>query len=447
MAATSQTTIRCSACGQPFGATLRTYLDAAEDQQSKLLLLTARLNTAQCPNCGTMNTIAVPLLYHDPPKELLVAYVPMELNLNKDQQEKMIGDLMRELPKTNFKGYMFAPKRALTMQGLIDLVLQSDGVTPEMMAQQRERVRLAQELAEAAEADLPALVKNHDRDIDERFFQTLTMMAQRALEGGRPDIAQQIIVTQSQIAELSTYGQELLRQQEAQERILEEVADEIQRLGTQAQRADFLALARKYADEDDYLQALVGLARPAFDYTFLEEMSMVIAQAPTNEHESLNALRDRILDLTQAIDQQNQAAVQNAARFLQALMNEPNVDDAIRANLGVIDDTFMAVLTTNIQEAEKHQDVASANRLKQIYNQIITIMQENMQPELLFVNQLLSAATDTEANAMIAAQAKEYGSELLEVMDAVGEVLAGQGNAALQNRLATLREATARVLN
>ncbi|MBC7872131.1 MAG: CpXC domain-containing protein [Chitinophagaceae bacterium] len=447
MAPTSQTTIRCSACGQPFGATLRTYLDASEDQQSKLLLLTARLNTAQCPNCGTLNTIAVPLLYHDPPKELLVAYVPMELNLSKDQQEKMIGDLMRELPKTNFKGYMFAPKRALTMQGLIDLVLQSDGVTPEMMAQQRERVRLAQELAEAPEADLPALVKKYDTDIDERFFQTLTMMAQRALEGGRPDIAQQIIVTQSQIAELSTYGQELLRLQEAQEVILEEVADAIQGLGTQAQRADFLTLARKYADNDDYLQALVGLARPAFDYTFLEEMSIAISQAPTAEREGLNALRDRILDLTQAIDQQNQAAVQNAARFLQALMNEPNLDEAIHANLGVIDDTFMAVLTTNIQEAEKHQDAASANRLKQIYNQIIAIMQENMQPELLFVNQLLSAATDNEANALIAAQARDYGPELLEVMDAVGEVLAGQGNAAMQNRLATFREATARVLN
>ncbi len=55
------------------------------------------MNTVRCPNCGTPVTISAPLLYHDASKELLIAFVPMELNLNNDGQEKVIGDLMREL--------------------------------------------------------------------------------------------------------------------------------------------------------------------------------------------------------------------------------------------------------------------------------------------------------------------------------------------------------------
>ncbi|MFN8450295.1 MAG: hypothetical protein U0521_17340 [Anaerolineae bacterium] len=49
---------------------------------------------------------------------------------------------MRELklPQQSMKGYLFQPRRALTMQGLIEQVLQADGVTPEMIGEQRARV-------------------------------------------------------------------------------------------------------------------------------------------------------------------------------------------------------------------------------------------------------------------------------------------------------------------
>ena len=37
--------------------------------------------------------------------------------------------------------------------------------------------------------------------------------------------------------------------------------------------------------------------------------------------------------------------MQNAANFLQAVINQPNPEEMLRANLPMIDDTFMAVLT------------------------------------------------------------------------------------------------------
>ena len=56
---------------------------------------------------------------------------------------------MNQLPKDNFKAYMFNPKRSLTMQGLIDQVLEADGITQEMLEEQRQRVQLVQQFIEA----------------------------------------------------------------------------------------------------------------------------------------------------------------------------------------------------------------------------------------------------------------------------------------------------------
>lgn len=435
-----QTVIRCSSCGQPFNAQVHAVIDASKDPQSKALLLNGQLNTVKCPHCGTPNSIVSALLYHDPSKELLVAYVPMELNLNKDQQERIVGDLMKSLPKDNFKGYMFNPKRSLTMQGLVELVLEADGVTPEMMAAQRERVRLVQQLVDAPDAQLPSLVKTHDAKIDLQFFQTLSLMAQRMADSGQMELARRIVTVQTRIADLSTFGQTMQQQQQAQAAVVEEVAGEIEALGDDASRSDFMQLAIKYKDDDDRLQALVGIARPAFDYQFFEELTAAIGKAPADEREDLEALREALVHLTTQVDRQAQAQVQNAVNLLQAMLSTPDLDAIIEDNLPMIDDTFMAVLSANIQEMERRGEANASARLKQIYERVVMFMQAHMQPELVFVNELLSTDSDDTARQMLDEHAKSFGEPLLEVMDAVGEVLNAQGQETLVKRLTTLRQ-------
>lgn len=444
----TQTTIRCSNCGQPFPMTVRSLIDVANDPQGKALLLSGQLNTAQCPQCGTVNTVSVPLLYHDASKELLLALVPMELNMNKDQQERAVGDLMKGLPKDNFKGYMFNPKRALTMQGLLEQVLQADGITPEMMEEQKKRVALIQELVEAGDDVLPALIQQNDPLIDLQFFQSMSMMAQRLAQSGRPDIAERILGTQQVVLQYSTYGKQVIQQQAEQEAVIAEVAQEVQALGEQAQRSDFLNLARKYASDENRLQALVGLVRPAFDNQFFQDLTLVIGQAPADERAGLETLRDKLLEFSSMIDRQQQAQVQVAVQMLQAMINLPpeQLDLVIRENLPVINDTFMAVLTANIQESERRGDVNASGRLKQIYEKVVSVLQESMQPELVFVNQLLSVESDSEAKAMLEDHAKDFGEPLLEVMDAVGQMLDAQGENEMVQRLADLRRETVSVL-
>lgn len=446
----TRTTIQCPNCGQPINAVVESLIDATQDPEAKGRLLTGRMNSVQCSACGVVSTIAAPILYHDGTKELLISYMPMELNLPKQQQEKVMGDLMRELttslPKEAMKGYLFQPRQALTMQGLVDQILQADGVTPEMMESQRATIRLIETLMQATEDVLPSIVKQHDAEIKSQFFQAVMVMAQRAMQEGRSDLAERLLMLQNQVAELSTFGKELIAQSQMQEEIVREVAQEIDNLGQQAQRSDVLNLVIKYADDEQRLQAFVGLARPALDYTFFQELTLKIGQAPAAERDKLEKLRERLVELTAIIDQQSQMVLQNAVKFLQAVANSPNPAELIQANLDMVDDTFMAVLSANIEEAEKRGDINSGARLKQIYQIAVQALQSNMQPELLFVNELLSTETDEEARKMIAERVDEYGDEILDVMDAVGQILAQQGETDMIQKLAFLRQAVAKEL-
>lgn len=442
----SQTTIQCRNCGQPVPATVYTVIDVMQDPQGKADLLSGRLNAAQCPNCGQPNNVMTPLLYHDATKELLVAFVPMELNLDKDAQERAIGDLMNRLPKDNFKAYMFQPKRALTMQGLVELVLEADGITPEMMEKQKERVRLVQSFIDAAPDELDALITQHEDEIDVTFIQTFTLIAQRMLEGGQQVMAQRAINAQNRVVEQSKVGQELLKQQAAQEQLIEEVANDVRALGQGASREQFLDLAVRYADDEDRIQALVGLVRPAFDYEFFQAMTARIGAAPADERDRLGTLRDTILQLTTAIDQQSQQAMQNAAGFLQALVNSQDPQAMINANIGMVDDTLLSVLSANIQEAERRQDLATSARFKEIHGLLLEAIQANMDPELRFVNDLLTAEDEAAAQELLKQGMTDFGPPLLDVMRALEQALADQGQEELRSQLAALREQASTLL-
>src|SRR5687767_5238263 len=287
----TRTSIQCPRCGNRFEASINTVIDASSDPEAKMRLLGGRSNTVQCPNCGTPVTVAIPMVYHDAAKELLITFVPIELNMPKDRQEKVVGDLIREvtnnLPPEGRKGYLFNPRSALTMQGLIDQVLQADGVTPEMMEAQRAKVRLVEMFVQASEDDLPNLVQQYDDQIDAQFFQLMTVMAQRMAQEGRADIAQHVLEIQQIIAEHSTLGQELMVQAERQDEVVREVAEDVRALGNNATRADFIDLAFRYVDDPDRIQALVVLARPAFDAVLFQELTARIAQAPADQRDAL----------------------------------------------------------------------------------------------------------------------------------------------------------------
>jgi hypothetical protein len=277
----------------------------------------------------------------------------------------------------------------------------------------------------------------------------MTMMAQQLVQNGQRLAAEQIVRAQQAILELASVGKTLQAQAEQQEAVVRMVAEELDALGANATRADLLNLALRYQlepDAEQRIQALVGLIRPALDYQFFQELTLRIGQAPTGEREALEGLRENLTTYAAQVDRQTQAMLQNAVQFLQVVINSPDPDALLRENMDMIDDTLIAVLTRNIQEAERRGDAMSRQRLQMVYDKIMALVRDNMQPELRFINELLAVPSDEEALAMLPEGVQQYGEALVNMIDGVEDILASRGETALVERLALVREDTLRLL-
>lgn len=437
--------VTCPACKALVEADVEQIIDVRRQPHLKQALLAGQLNRIQCRACGAGNALLTPLLYHDADNELLLAYVPPELNLQGMQRDQVVGDLLKELtgriPREDFRGYMFQPGQVLTMQGLIEQVLEGDGVTKDVLETQRQRVDLLGRMTQADPKRLRSLVRKHDAEIDAVFFQAALAMMQHAVQEGQEPLVKALAAIQEAAAKHSTFGRELTAQAEEQERIVKDVAERLRALGEKPTRRDILALVLELAANDPRLQALVGLVRPVLDYAFFQELSMHLGRAPVAERPQLEALRERLGELTREADAQAQAALQRAAAALQAIVSSPDTDRAIRENRSLIDENFMAVLAANIREAESRVDVQASSKLKGIHQKIVTLMRQQMRPELRFVNELLEAPDDRAALAMLEKGARQYGDALLPALTAVGNLLRQQGQNELARRLDVLHKA------
>ena len=143
-----QSQIICPNCQAPYVADIHQIIDIGKSPEMKQLLLSGYLNAAQCPACQAVTQVTTPLLYHDPEHELFLVYIPLELSMQKADQEKLIGQLiqqaMDQLPPEQRRGYMLQPQVVLNTQTLMERVLETEGVTREMIEHQKEQTDLLQ---------------------------------------------------------------------------------------------------------------------------------------------------------------------------------------------------------------------------------------------------------------------------------------------------------------
>jgi len=176
------------------------------------------------------------------------------------------------------------------------------------------------------------------------------------------------------------------------------------------------------------------------DYTFFQQLSQRIETASGDERERLAGLRARLHELTTMLDRQTQAVIQRATDTLRTIVNSEDIEAAIRPRLEQIDDTFLAVLQANIQTAEQHQDTRSAERLRLVLQKTLEILRESAPPQIRFINELMSAASDADAQALIETEAVRFGPELLELMEAIAQDLDESDQSDQAERLRAMRD-------
>ncbi len=446
-----RTTLACPRCGHRFPAIVEQILDVGRDPQVKARFLSGRVNMVACPNCGHTLGVGTPLLYHDPSKELLIVYVPMELNISPSERENIIGDLTRRLtnsiPPEQRRAYLLQPKQALTLPGMVDMILDADGITREMREAQREKVRVMELFLQVHPENWPKVAQEQAKHLDREFLEMLLTMADNSAATGHPEMADGLIALYDFLLQNTPAGQAIVKEVREQEQKVREVAERLQRIGSKLTRQDFMAMVLEYADDLDRLQALVGLMRPAFDYTFFQELSGRIESANGDQRERLTQLRERLLELTSAVDQQTQAVLQRATDTLRVIVNSEDIDAAIRPRLELIDDTFLAVLQANIQAAEDAGDERTRERLELVLERVLAALREAAPPPLRLINDVLSAESEDEARRLIAEGAPPLGPDFLALMDAIALDLERGGRLEQARRLRNLRDVAAQAVS
>ena len=428
--------VTCPYCQAKFAAPIQRVVDIGQDPKLKVTLLQGRLNVATCPQCRNAGMLNAPFIYHDPEKELALCFVPNELGLRATDQQKLIGDLtnavLNSLPPEKRKGYLLQPKIFFSLQGLIDTILQADGVTREVIEAQRARSELIYKLLDAKNDErLKQLVEEHDAELDYEFFQTLTAAMETARADGKDDLAQRLWALRTKLLDLTTVGKREAAQRKA-----------VESLGEKVTREDLLQKMIECEDEHQ-LRAYVALGRPLMDYTFFlaltEKINAAQAEGKSEEAQRLTDLRARILEFQAQYDMEVAAALQRAADLLREILQSQDPEATVRKHLGEIDDTFFAILSANIAQAEEKGQNKIADDLRQVGDLIMELLQESAPPEIRLINQLMQAEYPKGTKKVLEENATQVTAELIKVMDLIAENLKRGGRSEAAQRLSDIR--------
>ena len=411
----AQTRVNCPRCRTPIQADVEQLFDLNIDPQAKQRLLSGGVNVVNCPTCGYTGNVSVPIVYHDPDKELLLTFFPPDMGTPVNEQERMIGPLINRvvdrLPAEKRKAYLLRPQAMLTFQTMIDRILEADGITKEMIEEQEQRLNLLRRLLSTSTPEArEEIIRQEESIIDEGFFMMLAQLAEVSMQQGEQRTAQALAGLQAELLEHTSLGREL-----------KERSDETQAAVRSLQEAQEKGLTREKlldllveAPTETRLVALVGLARTGLDYQFFQILSLRIEQATGEEKTHLLTLREKLLDLTRQIDEEIQKQMDEAAKLLETILNAPDIEKATMEHMAEFNDAFVNVIKSELQDAQQRQDGDRFGKLQKI---IRILQQASTPPEVELVEQLIGAADEEGRRQILEANSEMVTSEFLQLLN------------------------------
>ena len=410
----AQTRINCPNCNQPIMADIQQLFDVGEDPSAKSRLLSGMANLVQCGFCGYQGALATPIVYHDPEKELLLTHVPPEVGLPRDEAERLLGGLTKQavdrLPPERRKAYLLTPQAHLTMQGLVERILEADGITKEMIKAQQDKLELLQKLMSAKDANVrQEIVKENEELVDADLFNILGRLRETASITGDQESAKQLDEIQQLLIENSEFGRQVKQQTEE----VEAAIKSLQEAGQGLTREVLLDIVID-APNDVRLSALVSLARPGMDYSFFQMLTERIDRTEGDEKKRLVALREKLLELTRQIDQELENRSRHAQQLLNQILQADDVMAAIQKNAPQIDEFFIQAVQEALEETRKSGDLEKIGKLNQI-NDVISEASAPP-PEVQFIEELIEAPDENTRQQLIDANQEKITPEFFQML-------------------------------
>lgn len=411
----AKTTVNCPNCRQPMTIELTRLFDMNTDPQAKQKLLSGSANYYQCPTCHNQGVYPTPLIYHDPDKELLLTYFPPELNVPLPQQEQTFGPLIKkvvdDLKPEKRKGYIFNPQSMLTQQRLFERILEADGITPEMMKAQQEKLQLIQTFLQAKADVLPEMVVQNDTKIDEEFFTLLAGLTQASAAQGDEQGVKALTSLQKVLLERSTLGRQAAAEAAATRDAMQELQD-LSKAGLT--REKLLDLLQKNASNETKLTAQATMARGALDYQFFQTLSERIDATSVEQRAELTALREKLLTITEQVDAALKAQAEQAQALLDELLKSDKLEEAVQQALPHVNQAFGEVLNLAAKKAQESNDEETLKKISTIVAIIQSASASSVYVELI---ELLLQAPDEKTRAEMLEKAGEtVNDDFLQVL-------------------------------
>lgn len=424
----------CPRCHQPIVAEVEQLFDIGANPELKQKFLSGNFNQANCPSCGYQGPLSTPIVYHDPEKELLLTYFPPELGRSLNDQERLIGPLIKQavdhLPAEKRKAYLFRPQTMFTLQLLIEKVLEGEGITREMMDASQARLNLLQRLLSASTPEVrKEIIQQEEKLVDEQFFGMLNRLIEASMAQGDQNSAEALAAIQQEILPLTEVGRKLQAQSEDMRAAVETLQNASKEGLTREKLLDlFIA-----APNETRLATLVSMTRSGLDYEFFNILTGRIDKAPADEKEKLTQLRDRLSQLAQEIDKRLEQQKAKSRAKLNEILNAADVEAAATEALPELDDLFAEVLRDEIQKAQQAGDLEKTAKLQKVVNAIQNA--STPPPEFALAEELLGAESDAGRHEILQAHAEEITPEFLQMLSQLVDQLEQQGQADLSKKL------------
>lgn len=423
----AKTSVPCPNCRQPVLIDLTRLFDLNSDPQAKDALLSGSANTFQCPNCHYQGVYPTPLVYHDPDKQLLLTYFPPELNTPITEQEKTIGPLIKkvmdDLPPEKRKAYLFKPQTMLTRQRLLETILEADGITPEMMKAQQEKLLLLQQLVNISPESLPVQISQNDEKIDEELFVLLSRLAQASAADGDQQSVQALSNLQQALLQHSTVGKAAALQASETRAAINEL-QELSKAGIT--RENLLDLLVKNTESEIRLTTIASMARGGLDYTFFQTLTDKIDQTTGEEQTRLVTLREKLLTIVEAVDEAMKAQVEESQKLLQDILAAEDIAAATEEALPKINQAFTGVLNSELTTAQKTDDTAKLTKLVVIVSVLRAASTSGA--VLQVIEEMLQLETAEERQNVLEAAGEAINDEFSQTLSSLISQVESQGD-------------------
>jgi hypothetical protein len=437
-----QSQITCPNCSTPYMAEVHQIIDVGRQPELKQMILSGQLNVAVCPNCeagGQLNSV---ILYHDPDHELFMIYVPPELQMDQMQQEQYIGRLTREVldntPMEQRRAYMLQPTMILTMQSFVEKVLETEGITKEMIDRQRKQAELLDTLAKADPDVADYLIKERSSEIDETFFLMLKSFVERAVQMDDNEQLLPLVNLQAKLMTETAVGRRVNQRQIA-----------MHALNQDAKAADGLTTVMllkhvlKNQEDPETAMAIAQAGASAMTYEFFTGLTAEIDKqnmaGKTEVVVRLTQLRADLLQMQEEMQQASQQILQEAQQDLEMILASADLEQAVQANMNKFDDAFMYVLSAEINRAEESSQPERLEKLTQVQQLIVKQIEGQSPPEIQLLTQLTYAETDAQMNQLLDENQDLLSDDLLKIVDLLQDQVRESGQKELVDRLGQVK--------